>query len=49
MAAAWFTHDNRAPYSGLTPMIPIVTKLVQWRRNEIQGCNSVAAIDRPRG
>jgi hypothetical protein len=43
MAAAWFTHENLSAILGTDSHDPaIIGKLVQWRRDEIQECISIA-------
>jgi hypothetical protein len=46
MAAAWFTHENLSTILGTDSHDPaIIGKLVQWRRDEIQECISIAWME----
>jgi hypothetical protein len=46
MAAAWFTHDNLPAILGTDSHDPaIVGRLVQWHRDKIQECISIAAME----
>jgi hypothetical protein len=46
MAAAWFTHENLSAIRGTDSHDPaIIGKLVQWRRDGIQECISIAWME----
>jgi hypothetical protein len=46
MAAAWFTHENLSAILGTDfHDAATVRKLVQWRRDEIQECISIAWME----
>jgi hypothetical protein len=46
MVEAWFTHENLSAILGTDSHDPVIIgKLVQWRRDEIQECISIAATE----
>ena len=46
MAAAWFTHENLSAILGTGSYDPaVIGKLVQWHRNEIQECITIAWME----